>query len=106
MESTRGAWRRRAGRSGTLSAYPWRQSTIAAAILGVSLGAGAQSNPSAPRPLVEEQLQQERERARRQQQEPTLDARLQAEIVEASIRKPEGFRTARVMAGFNLNFGF
>ena len=40
--------------------------------------AWAQANASAPRPFVEDQRQQERERVLRQQQEAVVDERLQA----------------------------
>ncbi len=53
-----------------------RPATCAAACLFVvASGAMAQANPSAPNPFVEELRQQERERALRDQQEKSVDAR-------------------------------
>lgn len=54
--------------------------------LGVVGTAWAQSNASAPRPVLEEQRQQERERALRQQQETAVDERLPLPALLAASR--------------------
>ena len=81
-----------------------RRSVIAAALLVSHLGAAwAQNAPATPRPFVEEQRQQERERALRQQQEAAVDARLQAEASAATTRLPDAespcFRIERLTLG-------
>lgn len=57
--------------------------------------------PSTPRPVIEEQRQQERERAMREQQERTVDARLPREAVPVEQRLPDNeapcFRIDRVV---------
>ena len=61
-----------------------RLTVLAAVLLGTGQSAWAQTTPSAPQPFIEEQRQQERERALRAQQERSVDARL-----------PSGGRTCR-----------
>jgi len=67
--------------------------------------ASAPRNPSAPRSLVEEQRQLERERALRAQQESDPQVRLQSEPLEAGERLPAGdddapcFRIERLSLG-------
>jgi hemolysin activation/secretion protein len=72
----------------------------AVAALGASLLAIAQV-PSAPQPFVEQQLQQERERALCEQNERTVDQRLQAAPSAPVQRIPESespcFRIDRVL---------
>ncbi|OUM02538.1 ShlB/FhaC/HecB family hemolysin secretion/activation protein [Variovorax sp. JS1663] len=62
--------------------------------------------PAAPRPFVEEQRQQERERALRQQQERSVDSRLQAEPRAEERRLPRGeapcFRIERIVLAGEL----
>lgn len=65
--------------------------------MGVAGVAWAQANASAPRPFVEDQRQQERERVLRQQQEAVVDERLQPGAAPGA---------AKVTAGFNLSFSF
>ncbi|MDM0106116.1 ShlB/FhaC/HecB family hemolysin secretion/activation protein [Variovorax sp. J22R24] len=66
----------------------------------MSFGAQAQV-ASTPRPIVEEQRQQERERALREQQESTVDARLPRQQTTESQRLPDAetpcFRIDRVV---------
>ncbi|MDM0113457.1 POTRA domain-containing protein [Variovorax sp. J22R133] len=63
---------------------------MAATVLATGLGgAWAQGNPSAPSPFVEEQRQQERERALREQQEAPVDVRLPSAASAAPPRLPE-----------------
>jgi len=61
----------------------------------------AQPNPSAPDPLIEQLRQQERERALREQQERTVDTRLQDKPPAETRRLPEGetpcFRIDRIV---------
>lgn len=61
---------------------PCACSLRAIALAGIGLAVAslalAQANSSAPQPFVEEQRRQERERALRAQQEPSVDARLEA----------------------------
>jgi hemolysin activation/secretion protein len=72
-----------------------------ALLLGGSLSARAQFNSSAPNPFVEQQRQQERERALREQNERTVDQRLQAPPLTPVQRIPESespcFRIDRVL---------
>ncbi|MDP9897881.1 ShlB/FhaC/HecB family hemolysin secretion/activation protein [Variovorax ginsengisoli] len=69
-----------------------RPCAVAAIWLCATHGVWAQANASAPRafgPFVDEQRQQERERALRQQQEPRVDARLPAPAGLLANRLPE-----------------
>jgi len=62
------------------------------AVFGLVLaagGAGAQPTPSAPQPFIEEQRQQERERALREQQERAVDVRLPIAPERTAGRLPE-----------------
>ena len=60
-----------------------------ACLLVTSVGAFAQANPSAPNPFVEQLRQQERERALREQQEKSVDSRLQEAPKADASRLPE-----------------
>lgn len=66
-----------------------RQTATALGLLIAANGAAAQSNASAPQPFVEELRQQERERALREQQERSVDARLPREAAAPATRLPE-----------------
>lgn len=52
-------------------------------------GAAAQTAPSAPQPFIEEQRQQDRERALREQQERSVDVRLPTAPERSTGRLPE-----------------
>ena len=72
--------------------------------MGVAGVAWAQANASAPRPFVEDQRQQERERVLRQQQEAVVDERLQAGAAPGAAQAlPEDespcFRIERITLG-------
>ncbi|MCR6480416.1 ShlB/FhaC/HecB family hemolysin secretion/activation protein [Variovorax sp. ZS18.2.2] len=72
--------------------------------MAASSGAYAQTNPSTPNPFVEQLRQQERERALREQQEKSVDSRLQEAPKADASRLPETespcFRIERlVLAG-------
>ncbi|ADU38104.1 ShlB/FhaC/HecB family hemolysin secretion/activation protein [Variovorax paradoxus] len=73
---------------------------LAGVLLGGPLWAQAQV-PSTPQPFVEQQRQQERERALREQNERTVDQRLQAALPAPTQRIPESespcFRIDRVL---------
>lgn len=75
--------------------------SAAACLLVVAGGALAQTAPTAPRPFVEEQRQQDRERALREQQERTVDERLPAPTKSQDQRLPPDespcFRIDRVL---------
>jgi len=58
--------------------------------LGLPLMALAQNAPTAPQPIIEQQRQQERERALREQNERTVDERPTAAPVAAIKRIPDG----------------
>ncbi|MDA7416438.1 ShlB/FhaC/HecB family hemolysin secretion/activation protein [Xenophilus arseniciresistens] len=66
----------------------------------------AQSNPTAPNPFIEEIRQQERERALREQQERSVDARLQRQGPASTQRLPDAetpcFRIDRITLGGEL----
>jgi hemolysin activation/secretion protein len=66
-----------------------RAMPVVCLLLGASSGAFAQANPSAPDPFVEQLRQQERERALREQQEKSVDSRLQEAAKIESGRVPE-----------------
>ncbi|MGJ7495945.1 ShlB/FhaC/HecB family hemolysin secretion/activation protein [Variovorax sp. RT4R15] len=74
---------------------------LAAAALSAPLLGIAQQSPTTPPPFVEQQRQQERERALRQQNERTIDERLQAAPAPPATRIPESeapcFRIDRVL---------
>lgn len=81
-----------------------RRNAWTMAVLGAAAAlAQAQTAPlpSAPNPFVEEQRQQERERALRQQQERTVDSRLQPEVPPETRRLPHDespcFRIERIV---------
>ena len=57
--------------------------------LYATAGVGAQTNPSAPQPFIEEQRQQERERALREQQVRAVDVRLPTAPERSAGRLPE-----------------
>ncbi len=61
---------------------------IVLALALMATGASGQTLPSAPTPFVEDQRQQERERALRQQQERAVDARLPREALPEPRRLP------------------
>ena len=65
-----------------------RLTVLAAVLLGTGQSAWAQTTPSAPQPFIEEQRQQERERALRAQQERSVDARLPSGGAPAATRLP------------------
>ena len=65
-----------------------RLTVLAAVLLGTGQSAWAQTTPSAPQPFIEEQRQQERERALRPQQERSVDARLPSGGAPAATRLP------------------
>lgn len=74
---------------------------VAGMLLGAPLVAISQQTPTAPQPFVEQQRQQERERALREQNERTVDQRLQAAPPAPVARIPESeapcFRIDRVL---------
>ncbi|MDQ0588274.1 hemolysin activation/secretion protein [Variovorax paradoxus] len=74
---------------------------VAAALVVSPLVALAQQTPTTPQPFVEQQRQQERERALREQNERTVDQRLQAAPPAPTQRIPETespcFRIDRVL---------
>ena len=61
---------------------------VAASLVACPLLAIAQQSPTTPQPFVEQQRQQERERALRQQNERTVDERLQAAPAPPATRIP------------------
>lgn len=63
--------------------------TAMALMLGTPLFALAQSTPTSPQPFIQDQRQQERERALREQNERTVDERLPAAPVAALQRIPD-----------------
>ena len=65
-----------------------RLTVLAAVLLGTGQSAWAQTTPSAPQPFIEEQRQQERERALRAQQERSVGARLPSGGAPAATRLP------------------
>lgn len=65
-----------------------RLTVLAILLLGAGQSAWAQATPSAPQPFIEEQRQQERERALRAQQERSVDARLPSGGAPAATRLP------------------
>ncbi|MEJ8826276.1 ShlB/FhaC/HecB family hemolysin secretion/activation protein [Variovorax humicola] len=73
---------------------------LAAALLASPLFAFAQQSPTTPQPFVEQQRQQERERALREQNERAVDERLQAAPEAPAARIPDSespcFRIDRV----------
>ena len=75
--------------------------SLVAAMAAVPLWAQAQQAPTTAQPLIEQQRQQERERALREQNERTVDARLQAAPPAPAARIPEAespcFRIDRVL---------
>ena len=75
--------------------------SLAIALSGLPLLAIAQQSPTTPQPFVEQQRQQERERALRQQNERTVDERLQAAPAPPATRIPDAeapcFRIDRVL---------
>ena len=83
-------------------------STLLVAGFAASFGAQAQT-ASTPRPIIEELRQQERERALREQQERTTDARLKPVVIDAQTL-PEGeapcFRIDRLVLAGELAGGF
>lgn len=74
---------------------------LAVTAVAVPLLAAAQQSPSTPQPFVEQQRQQERERALREQNERTIDQRPQAAPPAPAQRIPESespcFRIDRVL---------
>jgi hemolysin activation/secretion protein len=72
-----------------------------AALTAIPLAVVAQQTPTTPQPFVEQQRQQERERALREQNERTVDQRLQAAPPAPVARIPESespcFRIDRVL---------
>jgi hemolysin activation/secretion protein len=78
-----------------------RSACAAAVAMGTSVLALAQQTPTTPQPFVEQQRQQERERALREQNERTVDQRLQAAPPAPVARIPETeapcFRIDRVL---------
>jgi len=74
---------------------------VAAALVASPLAVIAQQTPPTPQPFVEQQRQQERERALREQNERTVDQRLQAAPPAPVARIPESeapcFRIDRVL---------
>ncbi|CAN5903472.1 ShlB/FhaC/HecB family hemolysin secretion/activation protein [soil metagenome] len=71
-----------------IPACPLQAIALACLLLSMSIGVQAQISPTAPRPFVEEQRQQERERALREQQERTVDERLPAQAKTEDRRLP------------------
>jgi hemolysin activation/secretion protein len=57
--------------------------------LCAAVGAWAQTTPSAPQPFIEQQRQQDRERALREQQERAVDVRLPTAPERSAGRLPE-----------------
>jgi hemolysin activation/secretion protein len=95
---------RRAKAPGSFSTFKTCLCAAAVASVLTSTSAFAQANPSAPNPFVEQLRQQERERALREQQEKSVDARLQDAPKADASRLPESespcFRIDRlVLAG-------
>ena len=81
---------------------PWRlpARTALALLLCGPLLALAQASPTTPQPFIEEQRQQQRERALRQQNEPSVDERLPGAPAPAVQRIPDNeipcFRIGRI----------
>ena len=78
-----------------------KHNLLAAAMAAIPLWALAQQSPTTPQPFVEQQRQQERERALREQNERTVDQRLQAAPPAPTQRIPASeapcFRIDRVL---------
>lgn len=72
-----------------------------AALTAIPLAVVAQQTPTTPQPIIEQQRQQERERALREQNERTVDQRLQAAPPAPAQRIPDSespcFRIDRVL---------
>ena len=82
-----------------------RLTVLAAVLLGTGQSAWAQTTPSAPQPFIEEQRQQERERALRAQQGPISDGAPPAMLPQAGDHpaernlRPNSQRYRRVALG-------
>ena len=66
-----------------------RRTSTTVGLLIAAGGAAAQTAPSAPQPFIEEQRQQDRERALREQQERAVDVRLPTAPERSAGRLPE-----------------